>query len=86
MASKVRIELNHATVRRLLRGEGEFVGVLHDLEERARRVAELAGPGMEPSVYVGPARARSGVITATADAIVAEARDRALTRAIDAAR
>jgi hypothetical protein len=80
------VRLNHSEVRRLLRGEGIYAGVLEDLRRRAERVAEAAGPGMEADTYVGRNRARGGVITATPAAMEAEARDRALTRAMDAAR
>jgi hypothetical protein len=73
-------------VRRLLRGEGQYVGVRSDLMRRAEAVAEAAGPGMEADLFIEEGRARVGVVTATAQAMVSEARDRSLTRAIDAAR
>lgn len=57
-----------------------------DLLRRARNIARAAGPGMEASVRVGPSRARASVITATDGAREREARDRALTRALDAGR
>lgn len=78
----VRIVVNHAAVRELLRSPA----VLKNLEERARRIAAQAGEGMEVGTYIGPNRARATVITATVEARLAEARDRALTRAIDAGR
>lgn len=84
--ANARVTLNHREVRRLLRGEGQYAGVRADLERRARAVAEAAGDGMEADVFVGRNRARGGVITATPAAREAEARDRALTRAMDAAR
>lgn len=86
MATRVRIELNHSEIRRLLRGEGQYVGVLHDLQARAERVAEAAGDGFEADTFVGRNRARAGVITATPAAMEAEARDHVLVRALDAAR
>jgi hypothetical protein len=81
-----RVKMNHTEARRVLRGEGAYAGVLDDLEDRANRVAEAAGPGFEADVYVGPERARGGVITATVDAQIEEARNHTLLRAIDAAR
>lgn len=86
MATKARVMLNHSEVRRMLRGQGPYAGVLHDLETRAERVAEQAGPGMEADTFVGRNRCRASVITATPEAMEAEARDHALTRALDAAR
>lgn len=57
------------------------------LIEKGRRVAAAAGPGMEVDVNdEGRTRVRVTVWTATAEARVAEATRRALTRAIDAAR
>lgn len=70
-------------MRDLLRSDG----VRADLIARARRVAAAAGPGMEVDTDdEGRNRARVTVWTATIEAMVAEARDRSLTRAIDAAR
>jgi tRNA A37 threonylcarbamoyltransferase TsaD len=60
--------------------------VQQDLRRRADRIAAAAGPGMEASVRVGRTRARGSVITATAQARDNEARNRALTRALDAGR
>jgi tRNA A37 threonylcarbamoyltransferase TsaD len=57
-----------------------------DLKRRADRIAAAAGPGMVASVQPGRNRARASVITATQRAREAEARDRALTRALDAGR
>ena len=83
--ANVRVVLNRAGVRELLRSPE----VQADLAERARRIAEAAGgeeAGFETSVIVGGNRARASVITATAEAMVAEAKHRTLTRAIDAGR
>lgn len=60
--------------------------VLADLTRRARRIAAAAGPGMETDADLGVNRARAAVWTASAQAIRAEATNRALTRAIDAGR
>lgn len=84
--TQVRVTLNHSEIRRMLRGEPPYGGVLEDLRERAERVAARAGPGFEADTYVGRNRARGGVITATAEAMAAEARDHVLLRALDAAR
>ena len=60
--------------------------VQQDLRRRADRIAAAAGPGMEASVQVGRTRARGSVITATKQARDNEARNRALSRALDAGR
>lgn len=77
-----RVQLNRGNVRKLLRSEE----VQANLKARADRIAAAAGPGMEAGVTVGPNRARTSVITATPEAMLAEATDRKLTRAIDAGR
>lgn len=77
----VIIKLNRPGVRELLRDPKTI-----DLENRTRRMAAAAGPGMEPDVSVGKERARGEVRTDTVDAMLAEAKTRDLTRAIDAAR
>lgn len=61
-------------------------GVAADLERRARAIARTAGPGMEVSSRIGRTRARSSVFTATTEARLAEANDRALTRSLGAGR
>ena len=82
MSKDVRIKLNSAEVAALLRTDA----VGRDLEERARRIANAAGPGMEVTRRVGRKRQRVSVITATPEAMHAEAATRALTRALDAGR
>lgn len=82
MVAGVRIVMNHAGVRELLRS----AEVQADLKRRAEAIAAAAGPGMEVRTSVGPNRARAVVITGDGDAIRAEATDKALTRAIDAGR
>lgn len=79
---QVRIKLNREGVRELLRSPE----VLADLTARAERIAARAGPGHVVESDVGDNRARAVVITSTVEAMVAEARDRNLTRAIDAGR
>lgn len=80
--ANVRVKLNSAGVRELLRSSG----VQTDLQRRARAIAAAAGDGFEVDTQVGSVRARASVRSATLDAHVAEATDRALTRAIDAGR
>ncbi len=60
--------------------------VLADLEARAKRIAAAAGEGVEATSMIGQTRARATAITVTYPAMAREARDRTLTRAIDAGR
>jgi hypothetical protein len=78
----IPVYLNSAGIRQVLTS-GE---VQRLLLERAERIAAAAGEGMEASVESGRNRARASVITATTKARLAEAKDRALTRALDAGR
>lgn len=80
--AKVRIELNHDGVAKLLKS----AGVQADLKRRGDAIAEAAGEGMEADAAIGATRARATVRTATPAAMEREATDRALTRAIDAGR
>lgn len=82
MARDVKVEINKAGAAALLKSPG----IGNDLLRRARRIAAVAGPGMVASGQVGRTRARAGVVTATAEAMAAEARERRLTRALDAGR
>lgn len=84
--AKIKIVLNRKEVRHLLRGDGPYAGVASDLKSRARAIANAAGDGMETDSSVGANRARASVWTATREAMEAEAKDRSLTRAIDAGR
>lgn len=79
----VRIKVNRRTLRWYLEGGG---GVSQDLKARADRIASAAGAGMETDYQVGRNRARASVRTATYDAMRAEAKTRALSRAFDAGR
>ncbi|MPZ66169.1 MAG: hypothetical protein GEU83_11860 [Pseudonocardiaceae bacterium] len=76
------VTLHGSGVRDLLRSPG----VLGDLERRARAIADRAGPGHDVESEVGANRARAVVYTVTFDAMLAEAHQRTLTRAIDAGR
>lgn len=79
---KLRIDMNGAGIQELLKS----AEVQAELKARADRIAAAAGEGMEPSVRVGRSRARASVITGSREAKLAEATDRALTRALDAGR
>lgn len=77
-----RIKLNSKAVRDLLRS----ADMVADLDERARRIANAAGDGFKSEARAGRSRALASVWTAGREAREAEARNRALTRAIDAGR
>lgn len=81
MAS-TKVVLNRRNIRDLLRSET----VRADLVRRAENIAAAAGPGHIVDSQIGRTRARAAVITASFEAMHAEARDRNLTRAIDAGR
>jgi len=78
----VRVKLNSEGARALLRS----VEVQADLRRRSRAIAAAAGEGMLSEVTVGSNRARGQVVTATTEARVREAKDKALTRSLDAGR
>lgn len=80
--AKPRVKVNSRGALAIL----QSVRVREDLLSRARRMAAVAGPGMEVESEVGPGRARAQVRTATSAARRREARDKALTRSIDAGR
>lgn len=82
MARPVRFELNRRNIGELLRS----AEVQADLDRRAQNIADAAGPGMETESDPSATRARAEVRTATYEARLAEARGRALTRAIEAGR
>lgn len=76
------VKLVSAGMRELLRSNE----VLGDLDRRAKAIAAAAGPGMASSSTRGRRRALAMVWTDTLEAMVAEARDRKLTIALDAGR
>lgn len=80
----IRIKLNSAGVRAVL----QSAGVKADLRRRADAIAAAAGgaPDFESGVSVVGDRAMGYVRTATFEGRMAEARHRALTRALDAGR
>jgi hypothetical protein len=77
-----RIVLNRAGVKALLRS----AEVQADLRRRGQAIASAAGAGHRVESQVGPNRARVAVITETPEAMVAEATERKLSRAVDAGR
>lgn len=82
MAARVRVVVNRAAVRGLLRSPE----MERELRQRAEKIADQAGEGFEADSDIGPNRARASVRTTTAAARRAEAKERALTRALDAGR
>lgn len=81
MAS-IRVEVSSAGIQAVLKS----AEVQADLEARANRIAAAAGDGFEAGSRIGKTRARASVITASRKARLAEAEDRALTKALDAGR
>lgn len=79
MPKKVKIVINQAGVRALLRSPE----VANDLLRRANRIANSAGDGFVVDGQIGPKRARASVRTTDYKSMKAEAKDRALTRALD---
>lgn len=80
MARDVKVKLNSAGVKALLQDPG----VQADLLRRAQRIASAAGEGMVAGSEVGRTRARAWVVTATPEAMIAEARDRRLSSSMQA--
>lgn len=85
MAGKIDIKMNDAGIIAALKSPG----VVAELQRRARHVQVAAGAtggSFMVTTRVGRTRPRVSVITANDVARRAEAIDRALTRALDAAR
>ncbi len=82
MGKKVKVTLNNAEFRKLRTS----APVVADLKRRLDNIAAAAGPGMRVRVSSGGSRARGTVYTATMAARRREARDRVLTKALDAGR
>lgn len=83
MAGSTRIEMNSEGARQLLTSPD----IRADLLRRGQAVARSAGPGFEAIPQTRrTARAAVVVVPTTASARRAQARDRVLNRAIDAAR
>lgn len=77
----MKIKLNHGGIAKLLKEVAE-----PDIARRTENIRAAAGEGFESETSIGRSRARGAVWTASWEAMEAEARDRALTRAIDAGR
>lgn len=76
-----RIVVNRDAVEQLLK-----VDAVPFLEEAGAAIAAAAGDGVEVETFIGRNRARVTVRTATYKAMLDEAQNRTLTRAIDAGR
>lgn len=81
MAKKFRLEVNGKAIGELLRGPE----VRADLQRRGNAIAASAGPGHSAELTFTD-RAAVFIRTDTIEAMRAEARDRTLTRALDAGR
>ena len=78
----IKVKVNPSGVAALLR----HPGVREDLYARANRIKAAAGHGHTVKVFQGHDRVRAHIKASTKQAQAAEARDRALTRAIQAGR
>lgn len=81
MASSIRFVPNKAGIGQLLRSSELQAAIMG----KARAVAAAAGPGHDV-LNTTTKRARATVMTQTREAMVAEATEHTLTRAINAAR
>jgi hypothetical protein len=89
MASNVTVETNHAAIRDLERSQAVQNLLLRKaklIATDANRIAPDADDGFVAVLDVGPNRARAAVYTRTAKAMLAEAEDHVLLRALDAGR
>lgn len=84
----VVIRINSKGVEEILKSQRVQADLLRRAEAIASAANSAAGlaDGFIAAAETGKSRARASVVTATADAMVAEARDRVLTRAFDAGR
>lgn len=82
MSDTVKIKINHDAVRQLLTG-GDIETIMVGL---GRKIASAAGEGVEVKSWVGRNRVRVTVRTATPEAMLDEAKNRSLTRAVGAGR
>lgn len=80
--AKARVELNSKGVQQLLKSR-EMQALVN---ARAKRIAAAAGPGHAVEPDNSGDRARASVVTRSYAAKKAEAKDRTLTRAIQAGR
>jgi hypothetical protein len=82
MAADVRVDINYAAVRGILRSRE----VQQDLFRRASRIRDVCGEDYAADSAVGSSRARATVWTDTPEAMSIEARGHVLLRALDAGR
>jgi len=87
MAGSVRVELNQANIRAFLKS-GELAAAMRPYAERIKAAADAGagGEGHEIRTLVGSDRVSLIVATVTPEAMLAEMRDRNLTRALEAGR
>jgi hypothetical protein len=78
----VKVTLVPGAVERLFNEPG----VLADLERRGHQIATAAGPGHKVELDQTQPRPRVDVMTDTIEAMLSEANNRTLTRAVDAGR
>lgn len=82
MAKRPKVKMNTRTAKAILKGDK----VRADIQRRVDNIARVAGDGFEASVIHGRTRILGRVHAVTPQAMIAEATDRALTRALDAGR
>lgn len=75
----VEVKINRKAIGQLLRDP-------RTIEGPARRILAAAGPGHRLSIRQGATRVRAIIITDTAEARLAEAEDRNLSKALEAGR
>lgn len=87
MGSSVRISLNRQTVKNIAKSEEMKTligGIVHNIAAHANAIGDTTG--FEPRVRVGKTRVRGSVVSVTNEARRAEARKRALSKALGASR
>jgi hypothetical protein len=82
MAKVISIQMNYKGMKQIMKS----APVLADLLRRGRAVQAAAGSGFMVTHRIGSSRARVSVITSNDRGRRAEATNRSLTRALDAAR
>ena len=80
MPSIILVKINHHAVGAILKG----AAVQADLLRRATRIADTAGDGYEADVEVGWDRAYAVAVTRTTVAMLDEAKNHTLLRALQA--
>lgn len=80
--AKVRVKMQTRGSRAVLQSRP----VERDIADRAARMASQAGEGFEARTIVGRTRALGSVTATTAEAMLAESENFALTRSLDAGR